>query len=252
MRIVLITGIEDENNKMEIIKPDNSTTTCREKYNYPMDIRGASGAIIDKSIIVCGGYPTTSECHSFGHGDKSWTKIADMTTPRRYAASVPLKDALWIGGGIDDGDNVLNSTELVYLNGRQSSPKTQLPEERVGSCAAEYNGQILFTGGYDGNDAQKNTWLINTNDDFKVTNGPNMLKTRDGHSCGIFHSHAHSGRAVIVAAGSSSFGGTGSRNCEFWDFTVPGTTWKLCSKSWPNCHFGKCACVFLGGLAALL
>merc|ERR1712019_99654 len=59
-----------------------------------------------------------------------------------------------------------------------------------------------------------------------------MLKTREDHSCGIFHSHAHSGRAVIVTAGSRY--GTGSSNCEFWDFTVQGTTWQLCSQNLPT------------------
>jgi len=232
MSIVLITGGDTGSNlpnQMEIINPDNSTTKCQNDYNYPISVSGASGAVVDGTIVVCGGgNPVTRQCHSFGH-DKKWKNITDMTTARAWAASVPFNhDALWVGGGYD------GSTELVYLDGRRSSTK-QLPEVRSGSCAAEYNGNIFFTGGENGNhETQDNTWIINTNDDFKLTDGPNMLKTRASHSCGIFHSHAHSGRAVIVTAGSYWTSGTGSHNCEFWDFTVPGTTWQLCSQDLPT------------------
>jgi len=153
-------------------------------------------------------------------------------TTRGYAASIPINNALWVGGGHDDGGNELNSTELVYLDGRRSSTKQQLPELRYRSCAAQHNGTIFLTGGWDGNSAQDSTWIINANDDDKLTYGPSMLKKRQDHSCGIFHSHAHSGRAVIVTAGG--YDGTASNNCEFWDFTVPGTTWQLCSQDLPT------------------
>jgi len=238
MSIVLITSsrhITSSGNWMEIINPDNSTTICQNDYTYPTNINvaDASGAVVDGTIVVCGGgeYPTyTKQCHSFGH-DKKW-RLGLMTTPRTYAVSVPFKgDALWVAGGYG-GSNRLNSTELVYLDGRRSSTK-QLPEVRFGSCAAEYNGFIYFTGGRGNGYPQDNTWIIDTNDNFKLTYGTKMLKTRNWHSCGIFHSHAHSGRAVIVTAGSNS-AGTGSNNCEFWDFTVPGTTWQLCSQDLPT------------------
>jgi len=264
MSIVLITSsrhITSSGNWMEIINPDNSTTICQNDYTYPtnIDVDDASGAVVDGTIVVCGGgtwkggYPTvTKQCHSFGH-DKKW-RLGLMTTPRTYAASVPFKgDALWVAGGYG-GSNRLNSTELVYLDGRRSSTK-QLPEVRLGSCATEYNGIIYLTGGSDGDRSdQDNTWIINANDDFRLTNGPNMLRTRSNHACGIFHSHAHSGRAVIVtaggfgdetstgkpivAAGSGSYG-TGPNNCEFWDFTVQGSTWQPCSQDLPTRMFGS-------------
>jgi len=232
MSIVLITGSGSGNNQMEIINHDNSTTKCQNDYTYPISVLGASGAVVDGTIVVCGGGRSiTRQCYSFGH-EKEWKNITDMTTARAFAASVQLNNALWVGGGYDER-NYLKSTEVVYLDERRSSTKPQLPEVRWGSCAAEYNGNIFFTGGYAGNYAHDNNWIINTNDDFKLTNGPNMLNTRVGHSCGIFHSNAHSGRAVIVTAGSGNIG-TGFKNCEFWDFTVQGTTWQLCSQNLPT------------------
>lgn len=243
MSYVLITGRYGDG-KMEIINADSSTTVCRDKYNYPIDIRGSTGVVINESIIVCGGeiktspFQKTNKCYLFGH-EKEWKLIANMTTPRYGAASVPLEDALWIGGG-EDKFGHLNSTELVFLNGNQTSRKTPLlPEKRSSSCAAEINGKIFFTGGYGNGAKWNNTWIINSNDDFKVTNGPYMLKKRYAHSCGIFKSHAHSGRPVLVTAGSGKFGTVSSKymdqrfiyTCEFWDFTLLGTTWQLCSKS---------------------
>merc|ERR1712223_120636 len=216
-----------------------TTTICQNDYTYPTNISvsDASGAVVDGTIVVCGGgYPTTKQCYSFGH-DKKWKAINPMTTPRRYAASIPINNTLWVGGGLVDVDNRYKSTELVYLDGRRSSTKQQLPEARSASCAAEYNGNIFLTGGKHGYGygniySQDNTWIINTNEDFRLTNGPNMLKKRAGHACGIFHSHAHSGRAVIVTAGGAE---TGAKwTCEFWDFTVQGTTWQLCSQDFPT------------------
>ena len=34
-----------------------------------------------------------------------------------------------------------------------------------------------------------------------------------------------------MVAGSGSAGATGAKTSDYWDFTVPGSTWQLCSKS---------------------
>ena len=62
-----------------------------------------------------------------------------------------------------------------------------------------------------------------------MTIGPPMNNGRDYHGCGIYHSGVHSGRPVIVTAGS--FDGVGKKSSEIWDFTVPGSQWQF-SKYW--------------------
>ena len=57
-----------------------------------------------------------------------------------------------------------------------------------------------------------------------MTIGPSMNHTRENHGCGIYHSSVHSGRPVIVTAGSYTDGV--AKSSEIWDFTVPGSQWQ--------------------------
>ena len=57
-----------------------------------------------------------------------------------------------------------------------------------------------------------------------------MKKKRGYHGCGIVHSIHHGSRPLLVVAGSASYE-TGATSSEFWDFTLAGSTWQLCSKS---------------------
>ena len=52
-----------------------------------------------------------------------------------------------------------------------------------------------------------------------------MNNEREGHGCGIYHSTIHLGRPVIVTAGGGN--GRAMQSSEIWDFTVPGSQWKL-------------------------
>ena len=108
---------------------------------------------------------------------------------------------------------------------------TSLPAARSGHCMVNFEDKIFSTGGVDENDdATSNVWQFNPANNFAKADGPEMNKKRDWHGCGIVHSIHHGSRPLLVVAGSGS-SGTGAKNSEFWDFTVPGSTWQLCSKS---------------------
>ena len=71
-------------------------------------------------------------------------------------------------------------------------------------------------------DALSTVWMFDANNNFKMTIGPPMNNGRDYHSCGIYHSGVHSGRPVIVTAGS--FDGVGKkklRNLGFYRSWIP-------------------------------
>ena len=106
---------------------------------------------------------------------------------------------------------------------------TSLPAARSWHCMVNYGDKIFSTGGWDENGATSNVWQFNPANNFAKADGPEMKKTRLDHGCGIVHSIHHGSRPLLVVAGSDS--GTGAKNSEYWDFTVPGSTWQLCSKS---------------------
>merc|ERR1711953_16857 len=97
----------------------------------------------------------------------------------------------------------------------------------------EYQGQIISTGGYDGNYVMtSDDWSFNNHVEFTLTNKPSMKFSRSHHACGIVHSIQHQDRPLLVVAGSS-YGGDGKDKSEYWDFTLPGSQWQLCSKDLP-------------------
>ena len=89
----------------------------------------------------------------------------------------------------------------------------------------EHDGEELH------DDATSNVWQFNPANNFAKADGAAMKKKRYGHGCGIVHSIHHGSRPLLVVAGSGSAGATGAKTSDYWDFTVPGSTWQLCSRS---------------------
>ena len=155
-----------------------------------------------------------------------------MSTPRSGSSSVPIPGGIWVTGGYD-GSNPVKTTEKVFLN-QTKQVGTPLPAARSYHCMVNYGDKIFSTGGVDENSdaATSNVWQLNPANNFAKADGPEMKKTRWGHGCGIVHSIHHGSRPLLVVAGSDTYGGaTGAKNSEYWDFTLAGSTWQLCSKS---------------------
>ena len=110
---------------------------------------------------------------------------------------------------------------------------TSLPATRSYHCMVKYGDKIISTGGLDENvDATSNVWQFNPANNFAKADRPEMKEKRYYHGCGIVHSIHHGSRPLLVVAGSGTYGGgTGAKNSEYWDFTLAGSTWQLCSKS---------------------
>ena len=83
MVYVLITGIDHENERMEILYQNGTTKVCDSfDSRFPIDIRTASGALFNNKLIICGGgYPVTSACYTLGINFK-WIILTHMSTPR--------------------------------------------------------------------------------------------------------------------------------------------------------------------------
>ena len=154
-----------------------------------------------------------------------WTNWRDMSTKRSGHASIVTQRGIMVTGG-HDGSNRLTTTE--FLTRSSSNEGVNLPKARYGHCIVQDGEKIFMIGGYDGDKRQSSVWQFDVNNDFSQTDVKSMNHTRWRHACGIFHSAAHSGRPVIVAAGSLS--GDGVDSSEFWDYTQPGSKWQL-SKS---------------------
>ena len=168
-------------------------------------------------------------CYSYGV-DRKWAEMADMTTTRSASVSVPIPGGIWVSGGYNSGYKTLETTEMIFLNKTKKIGKP-LPRARLGHCMVNYGEKIFSTGGRDRDYVSTtNVWQFETGYNFVNVDGPMMKKTRNYHACGIIHSTLHDSRPILVVAGSWA-GGSGAKSSEYWDFTLAGSTWQLCSKS---------------------
>ena len=132
--------------------------------------------------------------------------------------------------------STLKSSQIVLLDGSAIRDGPELPEPRYGHCMA-YNkddGVFFSTGGfYKG--YKSTVWKFNDPKKFILKGTTQMIKSRRYHGCAILRrSDKHNGRPLLVnAAGLQGSGssGTGSSDCEFYDYTKPDSQWQLCSKS---------------------
>ena len=232
MKEILITGDLDDNApKIEVLDSASSNATTKvcqaSTLEYPLDIYGATGALVCNEIGICGGYPYTSSCHQLGQ-DKHWKLMAQMSIPRADSASVSVQNGLWITGGQDNRRNTLKSTETMYLNG-SSITGPSLPQPRFGHCMVQYKDTVFVVGGVVAYlESQSTVWLFNVKDGIRfIGSGPQMNYGRWGQACGIYHSAIHGGKPLMVVAGGRGYGLTS----EMWDFSSPGSNWTLSSKS---------------------
>ena len=75
-----------------------------------------------------------------------------------YSASVPLNSTLFVTGGIDNDSNLLDSTEMITIDGTVSAgPKLSSP--RSYHCMVKLStGNIMLLGGYP---AEENGKMVN-------------------------------------------------------------------------------------------
>ena len=57
---------------------------------------------------------------------------------------------------------------------------------------------IYIIGGYQNGSVSKKTWIVNPNNEFKITEGPSLDKGRDGHGCAKM---TLDGKTILVVAG---------------------------------------------------
>ena len=97
---VLITGRGAQ--KMEVIQPNGTTTICQaSSHKQPLDIYGASGALVGTTMVSCGGsYPRTSACYSFSN-DNQWRNLTKMSTPRYCSSAISVSDGIWVTGVVE-------------------------------------------------------------------------------------------------------------------------------------------------------
>ena len=134
--------------KSEIIDLLNSNSTCKNWVDYPIDVRMASGQIVDNQPLICGGRKDTfgfddvADCYKIG--PQSAVPSKSLATARGFSSAGVFNNELFIVGGY--GNGTLSSTEYISENNQTNG--VDAPIKALGHCVIQINAkEILLTGG---------------------------------------------------------------------------------------------------------
>ena len=183
---------------------ESGTTQIEKCFNEKLIHRqDAVGEKFDNHFVVCGGldnsYEPKGDCTSFG---AFRAKSFQMIEKGRVGASSVLLNAttMWITGGKNDG-TALSSTEYVTLDG--STKGINLPFTVSGHCMVKLDETvILLVGGEQDEKISEKTYVINVTNEFDITEGPSLNRTRSNHGCGILKDEF--GNEIVVVVGGNS------------------------------------------------
>ena len=175
---------------------------CPDWVDNPISVWAATGGLLGKIPIICGGYSDASgsgidECHSINKGNVEF--FGKLLTKRVDAASVTLNDTyIWITGGKVYDENLRNSTELVSKEGiTQLGPELPIHLEDHAMINTKSN-LTMFIGGSSSAAAQ--TFYYNHADEAWL-NGPSLNQGRRDHAVGIVTDEITNENLVIVTGG---------------------------------------------------
>ena len=191
------------------------------KYELFVDnvprVKGATGGLLQKSPIVCGGnfnneqgVMTGKDCIVIGQPELKMK----MLEKRRDPASIVLDQRmLWIVGGYTDKDflganesapsDFNCTTEFIKL-GQPTVKGPDLPFIFSEHSMIQYDKKSIYIiGGQQNLSSSNKTWIVDPTNDFKIREGPslNVGMGRYGHSCAKM---TLNNRIIIVVAGGLS------------------------------------------------
>ena len=96
----------------EVLDLLNPTSNCAPGLEFPVEIQGATGGLVDKTPIICGGWNGTFgtfEERCFVMNSDSFHTFP-LLKERWYSSCVTIDNELWITGGSKD-----ISSEIIKL-----------------------------------------------------------------------------------------------------------------------------------------
>ncbi len=196
------------------------------------------GDVVNTALVVCGGTTmdmssdhTEKTCIYTNHfGNATKTTVNGLTVGRDHAVSAVIDNGLtlWITGGRDKDDNLLDSSELIAFRGGDlvvpevhSEEGPDLPEKLQGHClvmVTKHGDHAVILGGKSSTVVENKTWHltdIHQDDHQSWTQGPDMNVARVSHLCGMLKDTVTNQSVIIVAGGSIDYGAAGIASVEY-------------------------------------
>ena len=190
------------------IKGDSN---CKDWAQFPKDVSGPTGGVIQDTVIVCGGfnfdlYESVDVCYSLN--SKTTTLKTHMSVGRAFAASIVIDETtLWITGGWSSDtlswNSILDTSELITLEGNELGPQLPIHVDTHALVAIDNTLSMLIGGRTPVSidnvitrtthyfDHQGNNWI----------QGPDLMQERMLHAAGVVIDEVTTEKLVIVTGG---------------------------------------------------
>ena len=153
-KLLIITGKGSESTKSEIIDLADPDMKCEPWDDYPLDVYGASGKVVNDNVMICGGRDQKTKkimdkCYKLG--PNSTEAMPNLATPSYGSSSGVLNNSLFITGGYKDSANPLGErmdrTEFISENQQENG--VDIPIKSHGHCIIQINpNELILTGGF--------------------------------------------------------------------------------------------------------
>ena len=118
--ILFVTG-DNQERESEVVDVRENSLYCRSLSDYPLQAQYASGGILNRQPLICGGIigsenskDPTSKCFIYNNSSLRWTLFANMTHKRYGASGITLDDKRFlIMGGSGQTDSNITSEYIM-------------------------------------------------------------------------------------------------------------------------------------------
>ena len=201
-KVMITTGLPHSSDTKTEIVDVVSGETCADLDDSPLYNRGAVGANLYGTPVICGGAYETyfQNCYKFING--GWQEFASMNNKRWLAAGVLYKKTFHVfGGTVNDSFIGLQTSDIISIDGGvEDGP--DLPTGVYGHAITSINAtmSILTGGNTNVHYFSPLTWYFN-HETKSFSSGPSLLVGRHGHSSATVVDKVTSAKIPIVAGG---------------------------------------------------
>ena len=178
----------------------------------PLQLGDVAMVTYNDLLFVVGGHTLSTWSHCvataavFDVGNKTWSRLPDLNTPRSSCSAAVVDNTLYVGGGRNGSGNFINSVETLDLGKLDKSARWRevAPTVRYDPTLAHFNGKLLAIGGlsrddYSSHNSATSTVLLLDNDASQA-----WLPFPDLNHKWMSHGAFADGNLLVVAGGLSS------------------------------------------------
>ncbi len=269
----------------EVIHPGDSFFKCQDFQDFPTILATATGGFLEPNTpLICGGLRrdwndihmslvNVPEAGCYTPGQVA--PVVNMSLARMGPASIVIDNgkSLWVTGGSDQLHSTFSSSEIVQVDPPIVMPGPDLPLELTLHCIVKLrNGTYLLIGGcklvylcfavslahlcltvnsQELGHVSRYTWSYKDFGSKQWTPGPDLVRARMSHSCGVIQDKYEPEKSIVVVTGGLLDPKTGMDTTELGIVDPTLDYWKL-GPAFPVEIDGASGIVSLDGLTFLL